>query len=396
MTEPDEAIEFTGARRVVQASASLCALGIVALVAGALFDPRRALVSYLTAFNYVVTIALGALIFLMICHAMHAEWPTLLRRLTEAVVATIPLYVLLFIPILAGLRVLYPWIRPESLHDERTRNLVALKAPYLNLNWFVGRTAFYFASWIFVAFWLRRWSRAMDRGPAPEAADRMYALSGALLPLVALTLSFAAFDWVMSLAPTWASTMFPVCYFAGGFVAALALLTVLTWAADRTGLIHGINPSHYYALGRLLLSFVIFWAYVEFFQFMLIWIANKPEEVTFYLARIQGGWAIESAILVLAQFVLPFFVLLDYRMKRKRDQIAAVAAWLLVAHYIDVHWLIVPMGGAVGRPLHWMDIAALVAVVGASVLFGALRLRGVRMVPVHDPALAKALRYESV
>jgi hypothetical protein len=171
----------------------------------------------------------------------------------------------------------------------------------------------------------------------------------------------------------------------------------MTWAADRTGLIAGINSSHYYALGRLLLAFVIFWAYVQFFQFMLMWIANKPDEVTFYLARVKGGFLVETVVLVLAQFVVPFFVLLNYGLKRKRDQLAAVAAWLVLAHYVNVHWLVMPSGLPPGaHPLSWIDLAALLAVGGAAALFGVLRLRGVRMVPAHDPLLPDALRYESV
>jgi hypothetical protein len=397
MNEKADIVEFTGGRRIATFAAVLSAVGIVVLIVGAFVDGHRALLAYLTAFNYVVSVAVGALLFLMICHSMHAGWPTLLRRLTEGIVATIPLYVLLFIPILAGLKVLYPWLRPETIADERARHLVSLKTAYLNLGGFIGRTGFYFAVWIFTTFWLRRWSRALDKGPSPEVSDRMFAMSGLLMPLVGLAFSFAAFDWVMSLTPTWASTMYPVCYFAGGFLGALALLTVMTWAADRAGLIVGINSSHYYALGRLLLSFVIFWAYVQYFQFMLMWIANKPDEVTFYLARVKGGFLAETVVLVLAQFVFPFFVLLNYRLKRKRNQLAAVAVWLLAAHYVNVHWLVMPSGLPTGaRPFSWIDFAAFLAVGGAAVLFGVIRFRGVRMVAAHDPLLPDALRYESV
>jgi hypothetical protein len=395
MNGPHEILSFRGGRRVLAAAAASSGVGVAGLAVAAFVAPHRAWLGYLTAFNYVVTIAVGALIFLMICHAMHAGWPTLLRRLTEAMVATLPLLVILFLPIAAGLRALYPWVRPETIEDEHARGLVALKEPYLNVGGFLGRSVFYFAVWIFVAFWLRRFSRAMDRGTSAEASDRMYAMSGVLLPLVGLALSFAAFDWVMSLTPTWSSTMYPICYFAGGFLGALAALTVMTWAADRAGLIGGVRRSHYYALGRLLLAFVIFWAYVQYFQFMLIWMADKPEEVTFYLARSKGGFFVETVLLVLAQFVLPFLVLLSYDLKQRKGRLAAVAVWLLAAHYLGVHWLVVPSGSPAGPALSWIDLAALLAVGGATVAFGVVRLRGVPMVPAHDPALPEALRYES-
>ena len=391
-----EAVEFRGGRRILEVAAAATLLGLVALIIGAVIDPRQCLFAYLTAYEYVLSIALGALIFLMICHAMHAGWPTLLRRLTEAMVATLPLLAVLFLPIVAGLGALYPWMRPEAITDERVRRLIAFKAPYLNAAWFVGRAAFFFAVWILVGFLLRRWSRTVDRGAGLVAGDRMYALSGALLPLIALTTSFASFDWLMSLTPTWSSTMYPVYCFAGGFLGALALLTLLTSAADQAGLIQGITDSHYYALGRLLLAFTIFWAYVAFFQLLLIWIADKPDEVTFYVARVQGGWRVMSALLAITQFVAPFFVLLSYDIKRLRGPLTVIAAWLLVAHYIDVHWLVMPAARPTGMVFRWMDLGALLAVAGATVIYGVLRLRGVRMVPVHDPSLEQALRYESL
>ncbi len=391
-----EAPEFRGAGKLVRVSAAATIVGVVTLIAWAFVEPRQIFFAYLAAYNYVVTIVTGALIFLMICHAMHATWPTLLRRLTEAIVATFPFLLLLFFPLLLGLRDLYPWLRPETLVDEHARALVALRAPYLNLGWFLWRAAGYLVIWIFVGYWLRRWSLAQDRGAGPAVGDRMYAMSGVLLPLVALAVSFAAFDWIMTLLPQWQSTMFPVRYFAGGFLGALALLTVLTAAADRCGLIPGINDSHYYALGRLLLAFVIFWAYTEFFQFMLMWIANKPDEITFYLARAHGGWLVESVVLVVAQFVLPFLLLLSYDLKRRRGPLAAIAAWVLAAHYIDLHWTVMPPARPTGSPVSLVDLGALLAVGGATVIYGVYRLRGVRMVPVNDPFLPDARRYESL
>jgi hypothetical protein len=389
-------VVYRGDRRLLRGAAAAAIAGIVLCVVGAFVAPAQLFVAYLTAYNYVVSIALGALLFLMICHAMHAGWPTLLRRLTEAIVSLFPCLAVLFVPLLPGLRTLYPWLRPETVGSAEDRQRLALKAGYLNLGGFLGRTVFYFAVWILVGYLLRRWSRAQDRGAGPGVDRRLYVVSAILLPLVSLALSFAAFDWVMSLQPLWQSTMFPVRYFASGFLGALALITVLTAAADRAGLIAGINDSHYYALGRLLLAFVIFWAYTEYFQFMLIWIADKPEEAVFYRGRDIHGWGVVSTVLVLAQFVLPFFALLSYELKRRRGPLAAVAAWLLAAHYIDIHWLVVPGARPPGPLYRWIDFAALLAVGGVSLLYGALRLRGAPMVPVNDPALPDALRYESL
>jgi hypothetical protein len=326
---------------------------------------------------------------------VRATWPTLLRRLVEAIVAVLPLSLVLFVPVLLGVQVIYPWIHPESFEDPRLREAMVARSGYLNVGGFNARAVAYFVVWIVVGYVLRRLSRPRDAEQGATARARMYAFSGALLPVVAFALSFAAFDWLMSLSPGWYSTMFPVRWFAGGFIGALALITVLTAAADRAGLLPGVNPSHYYALGRLLLAFVIFWAYTEYFQLMLIWIADKPDEVTFYLARARGGHLGLSVILGLVQFLIPFVVLLSYDLKRRRGPLAAIAAWILVGHYLDSHWLVIPSGAPHAAPVHWIDFGALLAVVGASVAYAVLRLRGEVLVPVHDPALPDAIRYES-
>lgn len=381
--------------RILRGAGALGLLGVIALVVEAIVAPGRFFFAYLTAYGYVVSLALGALIFLMICHAMRAGWPTLLRRLVEAMVATLPVLAVLFVPLLFGLRRLYPWLRPGTIADERARELVSRKLAYLSLPGFLVRTALYFVIWLLVGAALRRWSERSDRDPSFLARPRMYAFSGALLPVVALSVSFASCDWLMSLSPAWYSTMFPIYVFAGGFLAALAALTVLTFAADRAGLIAGVRPSHYYALGRLLLAFVIFWAYVAFFQLMLIWMTNRPEEVTFYLDRIRGGFRALTVVLVVTHFVLPFLVLLNYEIKRRRDLLAGVAVWLLVAHYLDLYWLVMPSAqeGGLGHVL--LDLGALLAVAGAVVAFGVYRLRGRLLVPINDPILAQARSYDS-
>ncbi len=245
------------------------------------------------------------------------------------------------------------------------------------------------------AWLLRRWSLAKDDDPEAEVEHKLHRLSAAALPAVALATSFAAFDWLMSLTPLWFSTMYPVYFFAGGFVAALALLAIVTYLARESGLLPAINESHFYALGRLLLAFTIFWAYAAFFQFMLIWIGNRPDEVHYYLLRVHGRWRVMTAILVVAQFLVPFCLLLNYRLKRHGRALAIVAGWILLAHYVDVHWLIAPALRADRFPLHWLDLAALLAVGGSSVSVALLSLRGRYLVPIHDPKLPEALRYQS-
>jgi hypothetical protein len=389
-----EAAIYHGGARLLRGSFVLATLGTAGLVIGAFVDPRQLFLAYLAAYAFAVSIAGGALIFLMIGHAMNAGWPVVVRRLTETIVASLPLLALLFVPLLFGLHTLYPWARPETLPDEAARALVLARHRYLDVPFFVVRAAVYLGAWALIGTLLRRWSLARDRDPLADVNGRMRALSAGALPAVAITLSFASFDWLMSLTPDWFSTMYPVYWFAGGFVAALALLVLLTFAAQEGGYLPEISLAHYYALGRMLLAFVIFWAYAAYFQFFLIWIANRPDEVSFFADRAHGSWLTITVAIVVAQFVAPFFALLSYRVKHRPPELAWIAAWILAAHYFDVHWLVMPAARP-RVPFHWLDLAALLAVGGACTAFSLTRLRGRAILPLHDPELARAARYES-
>jgi hypothetical protein len=390
----DESPVFRGGARALRIALALGATGSIALVLGAFVDRRRFFFSYLTAYAFATSVAVGALIFLLICHAMRAGWPIVVRRIVEAIVSTFPLLAVLFVPLVFGLDALYPWLTPERLIDARERALVAHKRPYLNLSFFLARTALFFVIWLVVAGLLRRWSERQDVEPAVDVRGRVYRLSVGALPVVALATSFAAFDWLMSLTPTWSSSMFPVYFFAGGFVAAIALVSLSAYGAQASGHLLMISSSHYYALGRLLLAFTVFWAYAAFFQFMLIWLADRPDEATFYLARANGPWTAMTVLLVAGHFVVPFALLLNYRLKRNASFVGAMGAWILVFHYLDIHWLVVPYARPGGFPLHWLDACALLAVGGFAVAAGLHGARGRRLVP-NDPRLEEALSYES-
>ncbi|MFT3764300.1 MAG: hypothetical protein QM820_02070 [Minicystis sp.] len=385
-----------GGQRLTRVSLVIAAVGLVAAVIGAFVDVQKLLFSYLAAWLTAVYLAVGALVLLLTIHAMRAGWPTAVRRLLESMVATLPVLAVLFLPILAGLGLLYPWVHPDRIADEHARHIVEHRAPYLNPGFFVVRAVIYFAIWIAIAVVLRRWSFAQDEGARPDLKHKMYVASGFLLPVVAITLVFSSFDWVMSLEPTWYSTMFPIYVFASGFVGAIGLLTAVTYAAERSGTLAGLHESHYYALGRLLLAFTIFWAYAAFFQFMLIWIADKPEEVAFFLDRWEGPFRAASILLVMARFVVPFVLLMPYRIKRRPRPLTWMALWIVASTYIDFHWLSAPLLRRRALPYNLLDLAAIALVGGVAVAFGAWRLRGRAVVPVHDPRLEEAFAYRSV
>lgn len=381
---------FRGGRLLAVAGAlGLGGLSLTAL--GLAVAPARALFAWLAAFTFVASVALGALCFLLIVHAAASTWPVAVRRLTEAVAGTFPLLALAFVPVVVGAAHIYPWAHPEAVEDPHLRHLIAHKAPYLNVPFFALRGAFYLAVWIAVSALLRRWSFAADES-APSRQQQARALSAAALPLVGLTLTFAAFDWLMSLEPAWFSSVFGIYWFAGGFVASLALLAALAEAARRGPLAAAITTSHFHALGRLVFAFSIFWAYIAYFQALLIQIANKPEEVTFYLHRIEGGWAAVAWLLAGGRFAVPFLLLLPRATKCMPRLMAALGLFLVVTHYLDCYWLVMPL--APTRHV-WIDLAALVGLTGTAVAFAAWRLRGHALLPLGDPRLEEALAYRS-
>lgn len=365
-------------------------VGAVAFAVGLVVAPRQALFSYLAAWSWAATIAIGALVFVMIGHVMKATWTVVFRRAAEAIAGTLPLLALLFVPVLVGMAQLYPWAGPHDALTPEVHHVLAKKAAWLAPGVFSGRAVFYLAAWLAVAELLRRWSVGQDRAADPVAlTTRMRNLSAAGLPLTGLTLTFAAFDWIMSLTPVWFSAIFGLYVWAGGFVAALGLTAVAGRATPA------LTASHSHALGKLTFAFVVFWAYMAYAQGFIIWIANKPEEVTWYLPRVAGSWGALFVIVVAANFVFPFAVLLSRDLKRHPRALAAVGGWLLLAHYLDVYWMILPVLHPGGAAVHWLDLAALLCVGGLAGALALVRLARQPRLPEADPAYAAALRYRT-
>jgi hypothetical protein len=386
---------FGGGGRWLLAGLAAGIVGAIGMAIGLALDTRQALFSWLTAYTYALTIVLGMAAFVMTCHAMNATWPTALRRIPEAAAAVMPLLALFLIPILIGLAKLYPWMHPREIADPRVAELLRHKLPLMNQPFVIGRAIVYLVIWLGICGGLRRMSLRTDRPTAKDATPSLRAFSAVLLPALGLSATFAAFDWLMSLSPDWYSTMYGFYVLAGALLGAVALTVVLVFGAQQGGALAGIQRAHYYALGRLLLSFVVFWGYVAYFQFFLIWIADKPVESRWYLDRLKGGYRWVSAFLVVGHFLLPFFALLPYAAKQSGRVLRAIACWLLLAHYVDVHWLIAPARGAGAPTFHWLDAAAFLCVVGFSTAFGMWRQRGHALAPAWVPAYPRALEYRS-
>jgi hypothetical protein len=387
---------YQGGRRLLTFAWGAAAGGLVlTLLGGVLFDGRRALFSYLVAFVYWVGIAVNALILVGSFHASSARWPVVLRRFLETLPLSLPLFVVLFLPIVLGRGLLFPWLLPDGALDPEMARAVVHKRPYLNTPFFLVRAGVYFACWILVAHLLRAWSVRQDREGGVVLTRWQRRLGAGSLPFIALTFSFASFDWMMSLDPRFYSTIFGVYWFAGSFMAVFAVTIVAAAATRGDPAAFGayLSAEHFHSLGKFLLTFVAFWAYVAFSQFMLIWIADVPEEVPWYILRIEGGWLWVGAFLALFHFVVPFFVLLSRDLKRDPRALSWVALGLLVVHWVDLYWLIMPHLHRAG-PRPWLfDLTAFVGVGGAAIGFTVLRMRGAATVPVKDPYLDDSLRY---
>ncbi len=366
----------------------------------ALADARRALLAWIAAYGFAVGTVVSAMILVMVLHLTGAKWWLVLRRVFVATAGTAPLLVLLFVPIGAAFTILYPWESPppdlsrhihEVLEHQRTWNRPGL---------FLLRSAIYLASWTVIAVLLRRADRARLDDPSSRAIARSErTISAVGLPIVGFTLTFAAFDWLMSLQPGWTSNMFGLYVFTSGLVSALSVLAVGSWLAARSQLVpDGVSPDHVHAVGRLMLMAVILWAYIGFFQILLIWIANLPSEVSFFYVRARGEWGAIDVVLFLGRFVLPFFVLLSRPLKRSAVQLAIVSVWIVLMSMLDFAWLTIP---SIGARLAWPDFLPFVSITGLLWAYGAhlVALRSRRAartdVVALDPALQDALRYRS-
>ena len=372
-------------------------VGLVLLAIGLAIDPRRVLAAYVFGYATVFTIVIGALVQVMLSHVTGARWFTVLRRLTLDVTGAIPMLALLAIPFLGGVRILYPWADPTALPPD-ARALIIRKAAWLNVPFFVARSVVYLVAWIAVAWSLRRAARAQDHAlgeTAVRATRRLRRLSSVGLVVVALTLTFAAFDWLMSLEPTWYSTIYGVYVFAGGYLAALALVAVVGYLGSQGVAAEGgaVTGEHFGALGQLLLTFVIFWAYIAFAQYLIIWIGDVPHDVSWYVVRGRGSWGVLALIVGIGQFAIPFVLLLSRDLKRRPGFLATLGGWLLAMHLLEVYWLVLPAIDPVGVRASWVDAAALLMIGGFALAAACWRARRDPALPLGDPYLARALRY---
>jgi len=373
---------------------AVCAvLGAVACAILGAGNPKQFFFSWLVAFLFFLSLALGALFFVLIHYATQGGWGIVVRRIGETIFVTVPVMAALFVPVLFGLHDLYSWSVPGAAdHDA----LLRWKEPYLNVPFFLIRAALYFGLWSFIALIYFRGSRGQDATGDAAVSVRLRRFAGPAIIVLALTTAFASVDWIMSLTPHWYSTIFGVYFFAGSFVGFFALLSVVAVAMRRAGLLDTvISAEHLHDIGKLLFAFMVFWTYIGFSQFFLIWYANLPEETIWYKARMEGSWMTVSLFLMAGHFVVPFFYLMGRPVKRNGATLAVGGAWLLAMHFVDLYWQVMPTLHPDGFSPSLLDVAALVAVGGCFVAAASWLMRRQALVPLRDPRLAESLAFEN-
>ena len=369
-------------------------LGIVGCAILGPANPKQFFFSWLVSFLFFLSLALGALFFVLIQYAAQGGWGIVLRRIGETTFATIPVIAALFVPLLLGLHDLYEWTHAEAVAEDP---LLRWKEPYLNVPFFLIRAVLYFGIWSFIAVLYYRGSSGQDVTGDPGVSARLRRLAGPGIIVLALTQTFASVDWIMSLTPHWYSTMFGVYFFAGSFVGFIAFLSVVAAAMRRAGLLDTvISVEHMHDVGKLLFAFTVFWTYIAFSQFFLVWYANLPEETIWYKARMEGSWMTVSLFLMAGHFVAPFFYLMGRTVKRTGWALALGGAWLLAMHFVDLYWQVMPTLHPDGVRPSVLDVAAFVAVGGCFVATASWLMRRQALVPLRDPRLAESLAFENV
>lgn len=355
---------------------------------------QRLAFAWVWGFAFVWTIVLGSLFFVAIQHITRSVWSVIFRRVAEMWVAPAWLVGLAFIPLAVfvlafGAHSAYPWADPAVVTGD---HLLEAKKNYLNPNAFALRAAIFLLLWIGFAAYFVKNSLAQDAGGAGErSAGKMRTASAPFLIIFGLSVTFASFDWLMSLDPHWFSTIYGVYVFAGMTLSGLAVITLsVVWLSAKGKMGSVVTGDHLYSLGGLLFAFTCFWTYIAFSQFMLIWCGNLPEETLFFIHRVEHGWKPVTLALIAVRFVAPFLLLLSRTAKMNPGRLAFVSVLVLVGQLLDLYWLIMPCAEGHGPRLGWQELGPVLLLTGLLVFCVARFLTKHRILPSGDPLFEKS------
>jgi hypothetical protein len=367
------------------------AVGLVASLLGLFLAPQYFYRAWLVGWVFWVGVSLGCLAISLLNHLTRGAWGLVIRRVLEAASRTLPLLLVLALPLVLGLKSLYEWARPEAV---RADALLQAKAPYLNAPFFIVRLVLYFLIWGGVAFLMSRLSRRQDLQPDPGSTRRMQLIAGPALAAYCLAVTFAAVDWLMSLQPRWFSTIYGVYLMGSQGLAALAFLIVFAlWLSRREPMSRVLQPRHFHDWGKLFFAFVMLWAYFSFSQFLIIWAGNLPEEISFYLPRMRGAWGGLFLAIVLFHFLLPFLLLLSRDLKRNANRLVFVAILMLVMRWLELVWQVEPAFHDHSAGYYWLYLTAPLAIGGFWFAWFLRELKTRPLLPINDPYLPEAIEH---
>ena len=353
---------------------------------GAWLRPDEFFRAYLLAFMAWLGITLGSMAILMLRHLTKGAWGMVIRRILGAAMRCVPLMIALFIPLQFGIHRLYIWARPlEGIADKHLReHLQDITKTYLTVNGFIVRAAIYFAIWWALSFFLTKWSAEQDHPPMRDNSARFKALSGPGLILYGFTITFAVIDWIMSIDPRWISTIFGLSFLIGQVLAALCFAVVVERILFRyKPMSELLKPEQVQDHGKFMLTFIMMWAYFAFSQWLIIWAGNLPEEITWYMRRLHGGWGYVGLFVVLFHFAVPFVFLISRPFKRDITRLVWLAVWLLLMRYVDLFWIIEPNFSATFN-VTWLDVVVPIAVGGLWLAYFFRNLSTMPLVPAYD------------
>jgi hypothetical protein len=385
---------FEGAFEVKDRPAGLIlGVGMVAGLAGVVAvwfaaGPERFWINWIQWFLYILTAGLGSLFLVALEHTVGARWSVPLRRIPEKLSSLAVLVAPAMIFAGFSLPVLYPWARPESHSDP----LIAGKAAWLNVPFFMVRVVACAALWL-LAYWIFvRGSAKQDRTKDPQFNVRARRFAPVFMVIFAITITVVAFDWISSLDPAWYSDVFGVYIFAGTFLAGLASTTLAVLRLKQQGKLSDIRPDHLYNLGGFLFAFIVFWSYIGFAQYLLMWYADLPEEVFWYKTRLDGMWGTLILILAIVHFLIPFFLLIPRAAKSTPKSLIWIAGLVLGAHWLDLYWMIFPALGK-GPVFGWPELSFALFFLCGAILWIRRLLAGGPDMPIGDPFLREGLEF---